>query len=62
MQVEFEFVVWNEVNGINTPYHIKLTTDDLDRIAMEKAKTEVDYDTKCCQWVTGRKITKLIIK
>lgn len=60
MVIEFECVVWNEANGMYTPYHIKLTTDDLDRIAMEKARSELDYDVKCCQSVTDRKLTKLI--
>lgn len=43
--------VWNMVNGKDYPMVVNLTKDDIERIAMEKARSFFDYDAKVSQEV-----------
>lgn len=43
--------VWNMVNGKDYHMIVNLTKDDIERIAMEKARSFFDYDAKVSQEV-----------
>lgn len=45
--------VWNIVNGSDCPVTITLSKDDIERIAMEKARSLYQYDVKIVQDVTA---------
>ena len=48
--------VWNIVNGSDCPLDIVLTQDDLERLAMEKARSQFEYNVKIIQSVGNIKV------
>lgn len=45
-------VVWNKVNGSSSPVTITLSRDDIERIAMEQARSLFEYNAYITQEVT----------
>jgi hypothetical protein len=49
--MEIKVVTWNKIDGVNYPLVITLSKDDLERIAMEKARSNFEYNAKITQEV-----------